>query len=157
MVRMVDGMGSVIGRAFEDFHRGDVIDLGNTVVDRDEMLAFARRFDPQPFHTDEAAARASVLGGLCASGWFTCSRWMRAYADAVLAGSTSQGSPGGRELAWPAPVFPGDELACRAEIGSVRESRSRPGLGLVEVTGTAWRGETRVLGMTFTGIFGARE
>ncbi len=150
------GMGRVTGRAFEDFHSGDVIDLGSTLVDRDEMLAFARRFDPQPFHTDEAAARESVLGGLCASGWFTCSLWMRAYADTVLAGSTSQGSPGGRDLAWPAPVFPGDVLACRAEIGTVRPSRSRPGLGLVEVTGTAWRGETRVLGMTFTGIFGGR-
>jgi acyl dehydratase len=150
-------MGSNTGYAFEDFHSGDVIDLGGTVVDRDEMLAFARRFDPQPFHTDEVAARASVLGGLCASGWFTCSIWMRAYADTVLAGSTSQGSPGGRDLSWPAPVFPGDELAFRAEIGPVRESRSRPGLGLVEVTGTAWRGETRVLGMTFTGIFGVRR
>lgn len=144
------------GRAFEDFRSGEVIDLGTVVVDRAEMLAFARRFDPQPFHTDEAAARASVLGGLCASGWFTCSLWMRAYVDGVLAGSTSQGSPGGRDLSWPAPVFPGDALACRAEIGTVRLSRSRPGLGLVEVTGTSWRGDTRVLGMTFTGLFAVR-
>ena len=148
---------SGMGMAFEDFRTGDVIDLGTTVADRAEMLAFARRFDPQPFHTDEVAARASVLGGLCASGWFTCSLWMRAYADAVLAGSTSQGSPGGRELAWPAPVFAGDVLTFRARIGPVRRSASRPGLGLVEVTGTGWRGETRVLGMTFTGLFGLRD
>lgn len=143
--------------AFEDFHTGDVIDLGTVTVDRGEMLAFAQRFDPQPFHTDERAAKASVLGGLCASGWFTCSIWMRAYVDAVLSDSTSQGSPGGRELAWPAPVFPGDVLSCRVDVGSTRLSASRPGLGLVEINGSAWRGETRVLGMTFTGIFGTRS
>ncbi len=146
-----------MGYAFEDFVTGDVIDLGSVAVHRAEMLAFAHRFDPQPFHTDEAAARASVLGGLCASGWFTCALWMRAYADTVLHASTSQGSPGGRDLAWLAPVLPGDVLACRAQIGSVRLSRSRPGLGLVEVTGTAWRGETQVLSMTLTGLFGTRS
>ncbi|HET8588798.1 MAG TPA: MaoC family dehydratase [Nakamurella sp.] len=149
-------MGTATGRAFEDFTTGDVIDLGTVTADREEMLAFAHRFDPQPFHVDEQAARESVLGGLCASGWFTCSLWMRAYVDRVLAGSTSQGSPGGRELSWPAPVFPGDVLSCRAEIGATRLSASRPGLGLVEITGTAWRGETRVLGLTFTGIFSTR-
>lgn len=146
-----------MGYAFEDFRTGDTIDLGSVTVDRDEMLAFAHRFDPQPFHTDEEAARRSVLGGLCASGWFTCSLWMRAYVDTVLVPSTSQGSPGGRELAWPTPVFPGDVLACRAEVGPARLSRSRPTMGLVEITGTAWRGETKVLSMTFTGLFGTRE
>lgn len=139
--------------AFEDFRSGDVIDLGAVTVDREEMLAFARRFDPQPFHVDEVAARASILGGLCASGWFTCSLWMRAYVDTVLLRSTSQGSPGGRETLWPTPVFPGDVLACRAEIGPTRVSASRPTLGLVEITGTAWRGQTKVLSVTFTGIF----
>ncbi len=139
--------------AFRDFHSGDVIELGTVTVDREEMLAFARRFDPQPFHVDEVAARASILGGLCASGWFTCSLWMRAYVDAVLIRSTSQGSPGGRETLWPTPVFPGDVLACRAEIGPTRLSSSRPSLGLVEITGSAWRQETKVLGVTFTGIF----
>jgi acyl dehydratase len=147
---------AAMGYAFEDFVTGRSIDLGTVTVHRAEMLAFAERFDPQPFHTDEQAARESVLGGLCASGWFTCSVWMRAYVDTVLAGSTSQGSPGGRELSWPAPVFPGDVLSCRAEIGTTRLSASRPGLGLVEISGTAWRGDTRVLGLTFTGMFGTR-
>lgn len=148
---------TTMGYAFEDFHAGDVIDLGSTVVGREEMLAFARRFDPQPFHVDEDAARGSLLGGLCASGWFTCALWMRAYVDAVLADSTSQGSPGGKEISWPAPVFAGDELRFRLEVGPTRRSASRPGLGLVEMTATAWRGDTLVLQSVFTGIFGVRD
>ena len=69
---------------FEDLPAGRRIALGSVVVDRDEMLAFNRRFDPQPFHVDEDAAKASLFGGLCASGWFTASLWMRCYVDALL-------------------------------------------------------------------------
>ena len=83
---------------FEDFTPGRVFDLGTTVVDRDEMIAFARRFDPQPFHLDESAAAASIYGGLTASGWFTVGLWMRAYADGVLNRARSLGSPGGEEI-----------------------------------------------------------
>jgi acyl dehydratase len=150
--------------AFEDLTPGRIIDLGEVKVDREEMLAFARRFDPQPFHLDEEAGRRSVLGGLSASGWFTASLWMRAYVDHLLADSTSQGSPGGRELSWLAPVYPGDVLRCRLEVLSARRSGSRPGLGLVEITGTAHRrtpdadsGEECVLRFTFTGFFGTRD
>ncbi|GDY31356.1 MaoC/PaaZ C-terminal domain-containing protein [Gandjariella thermophila] len=150
--------------AFEDLTPGRIIDLGGVKVDREEMLAFARRFDPQPFHLDEEAGRRSVLGGLAASGWFTASLWMRAYVDHVLAGSTSQGSPGGREFAWPAPVYPDDVLHCRLEVLAARRSRSRPRLGLVDITGTAHRrdpdvegGEECVLRLTFTGFFGTRD
>ena len=82
---------------------------------------------------------------------------MRCWVDAVLGDSTSQGSPGGRELRWPAPVFPGDILACRAAVVATRLSASRPGLGLVEITGSATRGETTVLELTFTAIFATRE
>ena len=151
-----------MGYAFEDFTAGDTIDLGTTLVDRDEMLAFARRFDPQPFHTDPVAASDSVLGGLCASGWFTCALWMRAYADAVLAGSTSQGSPGGSEIAWPAPVFPGETLRSSARVIDVRRSGSRPTLGLVTIQGRsavvepADRVGVEVLRFTFVGMFGVR-
>lgn len=142
--------------SYADLTPGLVIDLGSTVIDHDEMLAFAHRFDPQPFHTDPEAAARSVLGGLCASGWFTASLWMRAWVDHVLADSTSQGSPGGRELAWPLPVMPGDELRFDAEILSARVSRSRPELGLVEMTGHARRAadDAEVLRLTFTGMFG---
>ena len=74
------------------------------------MLAFARRFDPQPFHVDERAAAASLFGGLAASGWFTAGLWMRAYVDGILARADGLGSPGGEHIAWPAPVFAGDQL-----------------------------------------------
>lgn len=147
--------------AYEDFAPGQTIDLGTAHVDREEMLAFARAFDPQPFHIDEEAAKASVLGGLCASGWFTCSLWMRQNVLTVLSDSTSQGSPGGRELAWPAPVFPGDDLVCRLLVNSARVSAKRPSMGLVDITGMASRptpgGEELVLRVTFTGIFGLRH
>lgn len=148
--------------SYEDFTPGQLIELGTTLVDRDEMLAFARRFDPQPFHLDEKAAADSVFGALSASGWFTCALWMRAYADTVLVDSTSLGSPGGSELRWMAPVFPGDELACSLTVNATRTSASRSGLGLVEITGRAAvadgdRAGQQVLQFTFTGMFGTRR
>ena len=143
--------------AFEDLTPGTVIELGEVKVDREEMLAFNRRFDPQPFHLDDEAAKRTVLGRLCASGWFTVCLWMRAYVDGVLANSASQGSPGGRDLSWLVPVFPDDVLSMRLEVIGARRSRSRPGLGLVEFTGSAHRGEECVLKMTFTGMFSARD
>jgi acyl dehydratase len=142
--------------AYEDLTVGRTFDLGKVEIDRDEMVAFARRFDPQPFHLDEQAGRESVLGGLCASGWYTVCLWMRAYAETLLNNSTSQGSPGGSELSWTAPVFPGDVLHFQVEITGRRRSASRPNLGLVEITGTADRGEDRVLRFVFSGMFGTR-
>ncbi|WP_308257992.1 MaoC family dehydratase [Pseudonocardia lacus] len=143
--------------AFEDFTPGRVFELGTTVVDRDEMLAFARRFDPQPFHVDEDAAKESIFGGLAASGWFTAGLWMRAYADEVLSRATSLGSPGGEEIAWPAPVFAGDELVATMEVLEARLSRSRPGVGLVRLRAHLRRGEQEVYRSTFTGMFGTRD
>ncbi|GAA2339048.1 MaoC family dehydratase [Saccharopolyspora halophila] len=145
------------GIAYEDLTPGTTFDLGEVTVDHAEMLAFNERFDPQPFHLDEEAGRNSVLGGLCASGWFTASLWMRTYVDHVLNGSTSQGSPGGNELAWPAPVYPGDVLRFGMEVTGQRRSRSKPNLGLVEITGTADRDGERVLRFSFVGMFGTRE
>ncbi|HYH32916.1 MAG TPA: MaoC family dehydratase [Pseudonocardia sp.] len=142
---------------FEDFTPGRVFDLGTTVVDHDEMLAFARRFDPQPFHVDEQAGKDSIFGALAASGWFTASLWMRAYADGVLARATSLGSPGGDEISWPAPVFAGDELRASMEVLEARRSRSRPTLGLVKLRGSMHRGEQLVFRSSFTGMFGARD
>lgn len=143
--------------AFEDFTPGRVFDLGTAVVDRDEMIAFARRFDPQPFHVDESAAAASIFGGLTASGWFTVGLWMRAYADGVLNRARSLGSPGGEEIGWPAPVFAGDELRASMEVLGARRSRSRPELGLVRLRGSAHRRDVLVLHTTFTGMFGVRD
>jgi acyl dehydratase len=143
--------------SFEDFTPGRVFDLGTTVVDRDEMLAFARRFDPQPFHVDDEAGKASIFGALAASGWFTAALWMRAYADAVLSRSASLGSPGGEDIAWPAPVFAGDELRATMEVLEARRSRSRPGLGLVKLRARLHRGDEVVYRSTFTGMFGTRD
>ncbi len=142
--------------AFEDLTPGRVFDLGRTVVERDEMVAFARRFDPQPFHLDDDAGRGSIFGRLAASGWYTAGVWMRLYVDAVLSRSTSLGSPGGEEIAWPAPLHPGDEVRGRMEVLGARPSRSRPGLGLVRLRGDLRRGEQAVFQSVFTGMFGTR-
>jgi acyl dehydratase len=142
---------------FEDLPAGRTIPLGTVVVDRDEMLAFNRRFDPQPFHVDEEAGRASLLGGLCASGWFTASLWMRCYVDGLLSRAASLGSPGGDEIAWPAPVFPGDRLEASMDIVAARTSVSRPRLGLVTLAGTFDRDGTEVFRGRFTGMFARRD
>lgn len=149
-------MRSVTDLYFEDFTEGATFDLGTTVVDRDEMLAFARRFDPQPFHLDEEAGKKSIFGGLAASGWFTAGLWMRAYVDAVLLRSSSLGSPGGEDISWPAPVFAGDELAMRLDVLGARRSRSRPEMGLVSIGAVSSRGADVVYRARFTGMFGVR-
>ncbi|HEX7302215.1 MaoC family dehydratase [Lentzea sp.] len=142
--------------AFEDLPAGRIIPLGDLVVDREEMLDFARKFDPQPFHLDEEAGKNSIFGGLSASGWYTASLWMRRWVDVVLSDSTSQGSPGGRELSWLAPVYPGDTLTFEAEVLTARLSKKRPELGLVEFEGRAKRGDDLVYRFIATGMFTAR-
>ncbi|ALE72294.1 MULTISPECIES: MaoC family dehydratase [unclassified Pseudonocardia] len=144
---------------FEDLAPGTVFDLGTALVDREEMIAFARRFDPQPFHLDPEAGRASVFGDLAASGWFTAGLWMRAYVDNLLSRSAGLGSPGGDEVSWPAPVFAGDELRAAMEVLDARVSRSRPELGLITLRGTMTRVSDDVLvyRSRFVGMYGLRE
>jgi acyl dehydratase len=117
--------------AFEDFIEGSEIDLGAKDVTAEEIVEFAGEFDPQPMHLDEAAGRASILGGLSASGWHTCAIYMRLLCDAFLVDSTSQGAPGIDRIKWRKPVLAGDRLTGRAVVLSRRESRSRPSIGLV--------------------------
>jgi len=143
--------------AYEDLTPGRVIELGEAVAERGEMVAFAERYDPQPFHLDEGAAAASSFGALVASGWYTAGLWMRRYVDTVLADSTSMGSPGGKDMAWPAPVFPGDVLRCRLEVLSARRSATRPEMGICEIRATAHRDEQCVFSGTFTALLGARS
>ena len=97
----------------------------------EEIVEFAGEFDPQPMHLDEAAGKASILGGLSASGWHTCAIYMRLLCDAFLVDSTSQGAPGIDRIKWRKPVLAGDRLTGRATVLSRRESRSRPSIGLV--------------------------
>ncbi len=116
---------------FEDFLPGQSFALGSRTLERDEIIAFAREFDPQPFHLDEAAAADSIFGGLIASGWHTVSIYMRLLADGLLARTASMGAPGVDELRWLKPVRPGDTLTASLIVDSVRPSKSKPQLGFV--------------------------
>lgn len=116
---------------FAEFHVGQVIEAGPHVLTQDELLRFARDWDPQWFHTDPEAADAGPFQGLIASGWQTCGIAMRLIADAVLAGSESYASPGLAYVKWPHPVRPGDALSVRATVLQVRRSSSQPHLGLL--------------------------
>ncbi|MCU4186534.1 MaoC family dehydratase [Acidiferrimicrobium sp. IK] len=144
-------------RYFEDFPEGQVIDLGTKTVTEAEILAFARQFDPQPFHTDPAAAAASPFGGLIASGWHTAAMIMRLYVDAMLSDADSQGSPGIEALRWLRPVRPGDTLRAVVRVASATPSATRPDRGTLvldwEVTNQS--GET-VMTMSGRGLFGRR-
>ncbi len=101
--------------AFEDFVEGTSIDLGSKTVSAAEIIAFASEFDPQPMHLDEAAGRASILGGLSASGWHTCAIFMRMMCDAYLLDSTSQGAPGIDQVKWKKPVLRFRQHALRVD------------------------------------------
>jgi len=115
----------------DDLAPGQVYELGRRTLGRDEIVAFARDWDPQPFHLDETAAAASIYGGLIASGWHTVCVFMRLYADGLLARAAAMGSPGVDELRWLRPVRPGDTLAARLEVLEVRPSRSKPDRGIL--------------------------
>jgi len=117
--------------AFEDFVEGASIDLGARHVTAREIIEFASEFDPQPMHLDEAAGKASILGGLSASGWHTCAMFMRLLCDGILLDSTSQGAPGIDYARWKKPVLAGDDLTATVRVLATRISRSRPSLGLV--------------------------
>jgi acyl dehydratase len=116
---------------FEDFPPGHFGSFGPRHVTREEMLAFAAEFDPQPMHLDEAAAQRSMLGGLSGSGWHLCSIMMRMMCDGYIGRTASLGSPGVSELRWLAPLRPGDDLTLDIEVAEARVSRSRPATGIV--------------------------
>lgn len=118
-------------RYFEDFHPGQELELGSCQVDEAEVIAFATRYDPQPFHVDPEAAGASMFGGVIASGWHTCSMMMRLVVDNLFAQAASLGSPGVDKIRWIAPVRPGDTLAVRYRTVRVKPSSSRSDRGVV--------------------------
>jgi len=121
---------------FKDFEVGMVVTHPPVVVTREEILAFARSYDPQPFHVNEEAAKDSRWGGLISSGWLTCVIAMRMVCDVALKDSESFGSPGVERLRWPKPVRPGDALRLEATVDSKRVSSTRSDLGILRWT---WR------------------
>jgi acyl dehydratase len=116
---------------FEDFKPGHFGTFGPRRVTREEILAFAAEFDPQPMHLDEAAASQSMLNGLSGSGWHLCSLMMRMLCDGFIGRTASLGSPGVNDLRWLAPLRPDDELTLDVEIAEARVSKSRPETGIV--------------------------
>ncbi|RMF11257.1 MAG: MaoC family dehydratase [Alphaproteobacteria bacterium] len=105
---------------------------GNYKITREEIIEFARKYDPQPFHVDESAAAKTMYGGLIASGWHTCAVAMRLLCDGFMNQSTGIGSPGVDEIRWIRPVRPGDELKASLEILEVTPSRSKPDRGSIK-------------------------
>ena len=117
---------------WEDFKVGDTEPMGERVVDKDEVIAFAKAYDPQPFHVDEAAAKASMYGGLIASGWHTVAMTMRMMVDSYLGEAASLGSPGVDNVRWLKPVRPGDTIRATRKVVETRSSKSRPEMGIVK-------------------------
>jgi acyl dehydratase len=117
---------------WEDFSPGQVNDCGSRLVTREEIIDFAAEYDPQPMHLDEQAARATLLGGLVASGWHSCCILMRMLADSVLRDTSFMGAPGVEEVKWHAPVRPGVQIKALATVLECRASRSRPNMGFVK-------------------------
>jgi acyl dehydratase len=124
-------------RYFEDFPVGPSVEVGRHTVSEAEILEFARKYDPQPFHTDVDAARESLYGGLIASGFHTCSLMMSMLARNQLAGAAGMGSPGIDNLRWYAPLRPGDILRMTHQVMEARVSASRPDRGILK---THWEG-----------------
>lgn len=142
---------------WEDFSLGSTREFGAMPVTREDVLAFAAQFDPQPFHLDDTAAEKSLFGKLSASGWHTAAMTMRMTCDAVLLRSSSLGSPGLENIRWHKPVYPGDVLSVRLTTIDTRPMASRATVGLVL---SKWetlnqRGEV-VMSMQGWGMFGRR-
>ncbi|WP_286828658.1 MULTISPECIES: MaoC family dehydratase [Kordiimonas] len=118
---------------FEDIDVGQKDAFGSYKVTKEEVIDFASKYDPQPFHLDEEVAKQSVFGALCASGWHTCAMMMRMMVDHMKdKGLAGLGSPGIDGIEWKRPVFPGDVLSIESEYTAKRDSKSRPNLGLVK-------------------------
>lgn len=118
-------------RYFEDYIPGEHHEFGPIPVEADEVISFAQRFDPQPFHTDPEAGKRSIYGGIIASGWHTASLMMRLFVDHYLSHVASLGSPGVDELRWLKPVYPGDMLWLHVTVIDAVRSRSKPDRGII--------------------------
>lgn len=145
-------------RYFEDYKPGLTVECGSFTLSEAEIIAFAKEYDPQPFHVDPVAAASGPVGGLIASGWHTTSMMMRLLVDNYISGETGLGASGIDEIRWPRPVRPGDRLHVRATVLDTRRSRTKPDRGivrsLIEITNDG--GET-VMTMKATNFFLTRD
>jgi len=141
---------------FENFQAGQKYAFGDHVLTEDEIVAFAREFDPQPQHVDPVAARDGMLGGLAASGWHLCALAMRMIVDGLFGRASSLGSPGVEEVRWRRPVRPEDRLRMEAEVLDTRASASKPDRGFVRFRFRMLRGEEEVMTFTSSGMFQRR-
>ncbi|MEQ1615912.1 MAG: MaoC family dehydratase [Hyphomicrobiaceae bacterium] len=123
----------IIKHFYEDLVVGTTVQLGSSTVSKQEIIAYAQAFDPQPLHLDEEAAKASMIGRLCASGWHSCAILMRLLCDSFLLEAASLGSPGIEEVKFLKPVFPDDRLSLRYTCNSKRPLASRPNVGLARL------------------------
>lgn len=142
---------------FEDFAVGDTRDFGDITLTREMIVDFAGKYDPQPMHLDEEAGRASILGGMAASGIHTASLMMRMLCDDLLLKAASLGSPGVDELRWEVPVRPGDRLRARRTVKAVRASKSHPHMGIVTLFVEVFNQNGRVMWMEAASMFARRE
>ncbi len=116
---------------FEDFKVGEILPLGERHITEEEIIAFAKQFDPQPFHIDPEAAAHSPFGGIIASGWHTCALTMRLMCEAYVLDAASLGSPGMDEIRWLKPVRGGDTLRGERTTLEARPSQSKPDRGVI--------------------------
>ena len=145
-------------KTFEDFPVGTELRFGAYHVTRDEIIAFAREFDPQPFHLDEEAANKSLLQGLAASGYHTCAMHMRMVCDGYLNQSAGLGAPGIDEIRWLRPVRPGMVLSAVHKVVSARVSKSRPEMGFLGVdSDTLDETGTVLMSQRYTAMFARRD
>lgn len=140
-------------RYYEDLSVGDVAEFGQYEMTREEIIDFASKYDPQPFHLSEEGGEASLFGGLCASGWHTCAATMRLMVEEMTKQKTAGlGSPGIDELKWLKPVFPGDVLRVKTTILGKSESKKRPQIGFIKNQYEVFNQKDEKV-MSFTGNF----
>ena len=143
---------------WEDFKVGERMVLGTKTFSEDEIIGFAKQFDPQVFHVDKELAKQSYFGGIIASGWHTCAIAMRLMCDAYLNESASIGSPGVDNIRWLKPVRPGDTLRMERVILESRPSSSKPDIGIVKSRWEAFNQHNeRVMSMEGISMFKRRE
>jgi acyl dehydratase len=139
---------------FESFDIGQIQNFGAYEVTEEEIIEFAEKYDPQFFHLDHEAAKQSLFGGLCASGWHTCSMTMAMMVANMDKNGRSLGSPGIDNLRWLRPVCPGDVLSVQMEVMDTRPSKSRPNIGIVvSKVSVSNHKEEVVMEFTSNGIF----